>query len=188
MEASFTWKDIRGHEGPLGRLAPFPGAERAVLRAFKKAGRDMIRAMKTASQRSIRFRKRIRIRRILDGLRVKIAPANTLQDLEWRMDVSGAPIPLVEYPHRQTARGVSVAVNQGRRKLVKSAFEATMKSGHVGVFLRRGKGRLPIDELFSSRLSDVMQDSEAIPAVTAAGFKAFNATWDRVFPLELDKL
>jgi hypothetical protein len=47
--------------------------------------------------------------------------------------------------------GVSVVVKRGNRKKIAGAFIATMKSGHVGVFWRKGKktGRLPVEELYS---------------------------------------
>jgi hypothetical protein len=50
-------------------------------------------------------------------------------------------------PHSQTRKGVSVEVNRGKRTLVQGAFLAMMRSGHVGIFRRRGKARLPIEEL-----------------------------------------
>lgn len=45
---------------------------------------------------------------------------------------------------KQTATGVRV---KGRGDIA-HAFVATMKSGHTGVMIRTGKGRLPIRELF----------------------------------------
>jgi hypothetical protein len=46
--------------------------------------------------------------------------------------------------------GISVAVKRGSRKKIAGAFIATMKSGHVGVFWRKGKktGRTPVEELY----------------------------------------
>jgi len=87
----------------------------------------------------------------------------------------GKPVPLIDFVGtRQLARGgVSVQIKRGgeRYKLI-HAFIATMKSGHVGVFERQGgnfgrpynilknyaalpkKFRLPIDELYSLRITD----------------------------------
>ncbi|WP_313194615.1 hypothetical protein [Shinella zoogloeoides] len=53
-------------------------------------------------------------------------------------------IGLAKLPHQQTSEGVRVK----GRGLLKSAFVAKMKSGHVGVMIRSGSGRLPIRELF----------------------------------------
>lgn len=44
--------------------------------------------------------------------------------------------------------GTKVTVIKGRRILYEDAFIQTMASGHTGVFRRRGKTRLKIDELF----------------------------------------
>jgi hypothetical protein len=163
------------------------GFEKAVTRTAKKAGRDSIRALKSAAVRSIRFRKRIRLRKINDSLPTSTRGGNDLESLEWRMDVSGDPIPLVDFPHRQTAQGVTVAVNANSRKLIKSAFVATLKSGHEGVFRRRGKARLPIDELFSTKVLDLFNDDGMIPAISERARVAWETTWFRVLPLELAK-
>jgi hypothetical protein len=69
-------------------------------------------------------------------------------------------MPLVWFHARQTKKGVTFRAPPGAdwaldykggrkgRFLVERAFIARMPRGHVGVFLRRGKKRLPIDELF----------------------------------------
>lgn len=53
-------------------------------------------------------------------------------------------IPLYKLGARQTRSGVTVMMRGSYR----SAFIAKMGSGHVGVFRRDGKARLPISELF----------------------------------------
>lgn len=181
-EIAFTWD--RGQIGALLTDAP----EKALLRALSKSIRDAGRAMKAASTRSVRFRKRIKVKRVNESLPLKFSYGSSIEDLEARMDVSADPIPVAEFPHRQTSRGVSVAINAGRRVMITSAFEARMRSGHLGVFKRRGKARLPIDELYSTRVSDVFSDNGMIPAVQARAEMVFSQTFDRVFPLELDKL
>lgn len=51
---------------------------------------------------------------------------------------TGRPIPLIDFGARQTQRGVSVQVRRDRpRSVIASAFVATMKSGHKGVFWRK---------------------------------------------------
>ena len=47
----------------------------------------------------------------------------------------------------QRKTGVSVGVLQGATHIIPHTFLATMKSGHIGVFVRRSKSRLPIREL-----------------------------------------
>ena len=48
----------------------------------------------------------------------------------------GKPIPLKSFKPRQTSQGVSISIKKGNRNLIRSAFLATMKSGHQGVFAR----------------------------------------------------
>lgn len=201
-EVTLTWD--------TGQLGPFKGMgiEKAVVRALAKAGWSAIKGMKAAGTRSVRFRKRIRVKRVNDSLPLTFPKTTTdIDALEWRMDVAGDPIPMVDYPHRQVRRGVSVGINMGKRVLVKSAFIATMKSGHTGIFVRaktgvhgpltRGQtrhsdvfrvGRLPIAELYSSRVSDVFNDSGMIPAVQARAAKIFSSSFDRLLPIELAKM
>jgi hypothetical protein len=85
------------------------------------------------------------------------ASGTDIAGMSWAVDVSGEPVPLVAYPYRQTKQGVSVEVNRGKRTLLKGAFVATLKSGHVGVFRRQGKARLPIEELRGSSLVQSMR-------------------------------
>jgi hypothetical protein len=107
--------------------------------------------------------------------------------MEWAIDVSGEPVPLVAYPHRQTKKGVSVEVNRGKRTLLKGAFVATMRSGHKGVFRREGKARLPIEELRGSRPVDALLHEGESEAVAARGGKSFAETLERLLPIEIEK-
>jgi hypothetical protein len=59
---------------------------------------------------------------------------------------TGKRIPLIDFAARQVRRGVSYRIGVQGRKTLFGAFIATMRSGHRGVFKRRGRERLPIDE------------------------------------------
>lgn len=73
--------------------------------------------------------------------------------------VSRKSIRLIEYQPRQVKRGVSIRVKKGRpRKTIKSAFIATMRSEHRGVFIRERSTSLPIRELYGSAVIEVAQD------------------------------
>jgi Prophage minor tail protein Z (GPZ) len=73
----------------------------------------------------------------------------TTVDLVAKVSASGRPLQLIGFAARQVKAGVSVSVKRGSRKVVKSAFIARMQSGHLGVFRRAGRKRLPIDELYT---------------------------------------
>lgn len=159
----------------------------AVRRALRKAGATALRDMRSETVKRIRFRKRIRSRYISRALTLRRAKGSDIAAMEWAIDVSGEPVPLVAYPHRQTRNGVSVEVNRGKRTLVAGSFVATMRSGHQGVFRRRGNGRLPIDELRGSRPVDALLHRGEADAVAERGGRSFAATFARVLPLEVGK-
>jgi len=173
----------------LRRTIGSPRTERALVKALSKAGGDAIRATKVESSRVVRARKRLKVRRVSTAMPLVFPKApRTLEALVWRMPVSGEVVPVAEFPFRQTRQGVSVEINRGRRTLIKSAFAALMKSGHRGVYRRRGDKRLPIDELFTTKVSDVFLDSGMIPQVEARAQAVFSATLARVLPMELAKV
>jgi hypothetical protein len=165
------------------------GLERGLTRAVSRAGGDAIRAARVASSRSVRERKRMKLGRVNAAL-VLTFPKGSKQhidDLVWRMDASGAPVPVADYPHRQTKRGVSVSINKGRRVLLSGAFVATMRSGHVGVYRRRGAKRLPIDEVFTTRVSDVLKNDGLMERLHTRAQEVFSSSFARLLPLELAK-
>jgi len=178
----FTWdsRDLAMWRG--GKV------EGALARALLMAGSSAARAMKAESSRMIRERKRFKVAHVNRALPLSFPSSKEIMRLAWRMDVSGALVPVSAYSHRQTRKGVSVAINRGSRSLVRSAFVATMKSGHRGVFLRKGKARLPIKEAFTTRVSDVFADGGFIPAVQVHAQGVFSAAMARLLPMELGKL
>lgn len=182
--------------------------EIALRNALAKAGGDAIRSLRVGTSRLVRQRKRLKASRLTKALPIHF-PANkaAISDLVWRMDVSGELVPVSEFPHRETKRGVRVSINVGASKLITSAFVARMQSGHVGVFRRRSTGaagpltklqtkrglsfrvgRLPIDEAFTTRVSDVVQDSGFAEFVQAGAQARFTSTFTRLLPLELNKV
>lgn len=183
--------------------------EAAIVRALSKSGGDAIRFMRTGSSRLVRSRKRFSAARVSRALPIFFPTRKQrISELVWRMNVGGKPVPLIDFPHGQTRRGVTIAVNAGKRTLLQGAFLAKMKSGHEGIFLRalsnqlgpvtksqakrgmtrRRVGRLPIEEAFSTRVSDVFQDADFIPFIQAGTQEKFSQSFDRLLPLELGKL
>ncbi|MEO8806599.1 MAG: phage tail protein [Burkholderiaceae bacterium] len=100
------------------------------------------------------------------ALRVKRASQSQLTAT---VIASGRPIPLIQYGARQTAKGVTVNVLNGR-KLIPGAFIATMPTGHRGVFVLQPGGKhkkvqkggkaswhqLPIRELYGPAIPDAL--------------------------------
>lgn len=163
---------------------PLKGAAKMALR---KAGATALRDMRSEAVKRIRARKAIRPKYIARAITMVRPKGGEIDGLEWALRVSGEPIPLVAYPHKQTKRGVSVEVNRGKRTLVAGSFVAKMRSGHVGVFRRRGAARLPIDELRGSRPVDALLHEGEAQGVADRGGTSFASTFARLLPIEIDK-
>jgi hypothetical protein len=88
-------------------------------------------------------------------------------ELTARLTVSGKRIPLIDFKARATRRGGVTARLPGGTGRYPNAFIATMRSGHTGVFQRRGAPRLPIYELRGPSLPHVF--SKYIPEGLARG-------------------
>ena len=168
------------------------GNERTILaattRAASKSGGDAIRKVRIESSRIIREKKRIKVKIVNRGLpTARYGSVRSLASLKWVMKVSGAPIPLAAYPARQTKKGLSVEINRGKRVLIKSAFLATMGSAKAA-FMRKGKARLPVRKLLTTRLSDAFADADVEPRITTFARNTFEASYMRLLPMELAKL
>lgn len=159
----------------------------ALKRALRKAGATALRDMRSEASKRIRARKRIKLSYISRALTLRRPRGGDVAGMEWAVEVSGTPVPLIAYPNRQTAKGVSVEVNRGTRTIIKGAFIGSTLSGHRGVFRRRGKARLPIEELRGSRPVDALLHKGESEAVAARGGRSFGATFTRVLPMEIGK-
>lgn len=58
----------------------------------------------------------------------------------------------------------------------------------MGIFVRKGAKRLPIEEKFTTRISDVFTDFGMVPAVHARAQAVFTKTFERLLPIEIAKL
>lgn len=162
-------------------------AEAALLKTLRQAGGDSIRSIRSNSSKSIRQKKRFKVKDVNRAMKMSYPTGRGVESLVWRMDVKGELTPLSKFPHRQNKQGVSVFVNRDGRKMIHGAFVARMKSGHEGVFVRRGKKRLPIDELFSTRISDVFRDQDMIPTLQRKAQSVFASAYARLLKVNLEK-
>jgi hypothetical protein len=77
-------------------------------------------------------------------------------------------IPLVRFQPKQDSTGTSVLIKKTRgSQHVRHAFMARMKTGHVGVFLRRGSKRTPVKQLYSSSITDIASNRMELVQQTA---------------------
>jgi hypothetical protein len=144
----FTWdsRDLEVFRG--GKM------ESAVVRAFRLAGNQAARSLRKDEIAFARSRKSLQEQVIVEDQSLSLPSSKThLSDLVWRIWVRGRPVPVSKFPHSMSGLGTIVTFGgSGGTQLIASAFVARMRSGHMGVFRRTGKARLPIQELFSSRL------------------------------------
>ena len=163
--------------------------QRALFRAAKKAGRDALKALRAEAKRQTRARVRIRAGYLANrALPLTNAKGKTLEDLVWRMDVSGAAVPLGEYPARRTKKGVSVEIERGKRSIIKGAFLAkTARSTRKGVFRRPKRERYPMGHRLGLRVSDAMSDGRIPAAALKRSADVFGRALGRLMAMELER-
>lgn len=112
----------------------------AALRALNKTAR----MVEVRANRNIRERYKLKRAAVDAAISIRAASISNLTAV---ITARGKRFPLYEFSLKQTRTGVPVVIVKGQRKVIKSAFYATMKSGHVSVFKRVNVSRLPIKEL-----------------------------------------
>lgn len=141
-----------------GAIRKLKATREAVQVATPRALNKVAQQVRTQSAREIRAAGyKLKISTIKDAIKIQRATRSAPKAI---VIARGGRVGLIEYAARQTSKGVTVSVKNGR-KLIRSAFIATMPSGHRGVFQRTGLGRkrvtrngrvrssgLPIRELF----------------------------------------
>ncbi len=172
----------------LADILTVKGWRKASSRAMRKAGISGQRAMRAEAIRRIRAAKALKAKVVRKAMSKSRVATSVVSHMEWTISLDGKPVPLIEYRARQTKKGVTVAVNKGKRSLVRSAFITTMKSGRKGVFVRRGKGRLPIDEQLGSRPVDALLHDGEAEAVAERGGDVGRAAFVRLLPFEVERV
>lgn len=110
---------------------------------------------RTAGARAISQDMRVKVGEVRDKIRVAGASASR-QVVSFYASSKRLPLSAFgargQYPSRGKGRGVTAKTKTGRYP---HAFLARLKSGHLGVFARVGKSRLPIRELFVVSIAHV---------------------------------
>ena len=98
-------------------------------------------------------------------------------------------VPMITLGAKQTKRGVTVRDKAGGgRRLIASAFIATMPSGHTGVFKRRGAKRLPIAEQMTDSLARYFEETAGLAGrILAASEERLSREIDSQVAVILDK-
>lgn len=143
-------------------------AQKAISRSLNRS----IGGVQTDASRAVRQELTLKAKDVRKDLRVRRARP---RGLEAALDVTIRPTGLIKFRARDTTRGVTVQVKRraGRKRLPK-AFIAQMKSGHKGVFTRRkGVGRLPVGELFSTAPGQYLDDESVLAPIGDAAQRRF---------------
>ena len=173
----------------LRKLAAQKHPKRALVKALRKSGSTALRDMRSETSKRVRRRKRIKAKAVKRAISLKRAKGSDIEGMSWAVTIHDRPMRLIDYPHRQTRKGVSVGINKGGgRTLVRSAFIASMSSGHRGVFVRRGASRLPIYEPAASRVIDAIRHAGEVEGVHRRGRESFQRAFARLLPMELEKV
>jgi hypothetical protein len=138
--------------------------------AMARAINHTVSKAKTSSGRELREVYSIQGKHVKKALEVRKASRKSLTG---RLMASARPVPLISFQPRQTQKGVSIRVKKSR-KVIRSAFIATMPSGHKGVYARGGyRGKdfefrkkrvrktgndLPIEEMKSTSIRSMYAD------------------------------
>lgn len=146
-------------------LADVPrGAPKAISTAINKT----LRRVRTMEAREIREELNLKYSDVLARFRIE---HSTVAKLAGSVTASRKAVPMIKYGAKQTAAGVRVIVRRSRGvETIKSAFIATMASGHTGVFrrapdakhrrvIKNGKSRstaLPIKEVYGPTVVGVL--------------------------------
>jgi len=159
----------------------------AMKRALRKAGATALRDMKSEASKRVRKEIRVKAKAVRSAMTLRRPRGTVIDGWDWAIEMSGAPVALSSYPHRQVKSGVSVMVDRGKRTLIKGAFVAITRSGHRGIFLREEQSRLPIRQLKGARPVDALRRKGEAEGVLARGQSAFTATFARLLPIEMAK-
>jgi hypothetical protein len=158
-------------------LAEFPAkSQAALLTAYRRAGSSATRKMRAEANRQVRQTRVIKHAKLAQLIMARVQPGATIEGSAFSVTVDGSPIPVSKLPHRQLKMGVRFMVRKGQPSKIRGAFVATLKSGHVGVFKRKDKERLPVDAMFTTGIASTFKDDGPREAVEQAGAREFEST------------
>lgn len=124
------------------------------VKAFARAGRRVTEMARTRYVRRASPRLKLPQRIIREKTTARFNAGGNMSEVV----VRSGWIPLQKLGATQTSKGVRVRM----RGSYKSAFIATMKSGHTGVMMRTSAARLPIRELFGPNPAHDITNNDAV--------------------------
>jgi len=154
--------EARGVRDALRRVGALDEDSR---KSFFSALSRTTQRLKTESGRKAREMYVVKSKAVTDQVVLRRGSASNLSsELRWK----GRNIPLMQFrtnPKSPSARprALKAAVKRaGGNKKVDGAFIARMRSGHVGVFRRSSRKRLPIEELYGPAVPVMLNNPEVV--------------------------
>lgn len=167
--------------------------EKALARAMRLAGNQALKSLQQGTTDLVKRQKNLPLLTITeDQQQRKPSRSAELRDFAWTLFIKGQPVPLTRFPYIDTRRlrsgnGVLVRFGTGGTQRISGAFQARMRSGHLGIFKRTRKTSLPIEELFSYRLPADL-GGEVMTTLADPTYRKLEASWRRGLDRELGKL
>ena len=122
---------------------------KVALRALNKVGRSA----EVQANRAIRQEFNISRKDVDIGLSVRTA---SISDLSFKITAKGRPFSWKFFNAKWFKRsGARAKILKARFSKMPHAFEATMKSGHTGIFQRKGEARYPIKEVKTISIAEM---------------------------------
>lgn len=139
--------------------------EKNMPKAFSAAINRVSQGMRTEAVKKVRETYQVKAGDVRKTIKItKASPAR----LEMLMVSRGSSLPLIKFrttprnvPTRQPRVLKAQVKKSGGKKPIPGAFVAKMRSGHVGVFMRSSKKRLPVNELYGPAVP-VMLNEEGV--------------------------
>lgn len=161
---------LDGAEQLHAELGEMPAqVNRAIVRAINRA----LGSGRTVMVRAMAEDLKIRQADLRDAMPIREA---SLTRMVGSFGASLKLISLFKFGARQTQRGVTANTGRGRKTYAGAFIQRMPKTGHVGVFMRKGRKRLPIRELFGPSLGHVF--AKFRPMGEARTIEAFEQNFD----------
>jgi hypothetical protein len=153
--------EARGMREAIRRLGTLDGdVRKSVYSALNRTSQRL----KTESGRKAKETYIVKSKAVTDQVVLKRGSVSNLSsELRWK----GGNIPLLQFrtnpksPSAKRPRALKAAVKrEGGNKKVGGAFLARMSSGHIGVFRRSSRRRLPVEELYGPAVPVMLNNPE----------------------------
>ena len=158
------------------------GSNRVITTALNKTAKNVeVVAVKSIAKEFGMLQKLIRPRNI------------KIYNARWRylsaeIVAKGSRIPVSQLKPKEEERGFSYIGKGGKRTTITSAFEATMRSGHNGVFTRSGRKRLPINEKHGVSVPFLFVKKQLTIAMDSRGAEMWEKNLDHALKRFIDRL